>query len=524
MSEILSNLPLFPIAVGVVVVLILVLFATASYKKAPPDKAMVITGPRGARTITGKAAFVIPFLERVDELPLSIISIDVQSKDEIPTQDAININVDAIANVSVSKKDELLKIASSKFLGKSTNEIREVVLPVLEGNIREIVSQITLKELISGDKKKTAEEVANNVKPNLEAMGLELITFNIQNYKDKNGVIDNLGIENTSQISKDATTAKAAAESEIRIKKAEADSAANAAEVKAQEEIAERNNKLEIKKAELKAAADQKQAEADAVKGIEEERQRQAREVAATEADIARKEKEIDLASKEAEKTEKALESEVKKKADAEKYRSIQEADAALYEEQKKAEAELARRQRNAEAEKYEKEQNAEAIKIESEAKLQAAKNEAEGIEAIGKAEAEKIKAAYLAEAEGTLKKAEAMKQYGKAAVMDMQLDALKTYFSVLPEIAKNIAEPLKQVDSITMYGEGNTARLTEDITKTMSQVTNGIKDSTGIDPTVLLTSFVEKQDNNTEKAGEENIENKNAPESFKEVSDSSEK
>ena len=62
------------------------------------------------------------------------------------------------------------------------------------------------------------------------------------------------------------------------------------------------------------------------------------------------------------------------------------------------------------------------------------------------KAEADAIKTKALAEAEGIQKKAEAMKQMGEAAVLEM-------YFKAMPEIAKNIAEPLAKVDRITMYG-----------------------------------------------------------------------
>ena len=108
-----------------------------------------------------------------------------------------------------------------------------------------------------------------------------------------------------------------------------------------------------------------------------------------------------------------------------------------------------------------------------------------------GEAEAAAIKAKALAEAEGTMQKAEAMKQYGDAAQMDMQLKALTTYFEQLPLIAQAIATPLANIDSITMYGDGNTAKLTGDITTTVKQVTNGIKDATGIDPMAFLAGML---------------------------------
>jgi flotillin len=79
------------------------------------------------------------------------------------------------------------------------------------------------------------------------------------------------------------------------------------------------------------------------------------------------------------------------------------------------------------------------------------------------------------------------MKEYGDAATMNMQIDALKVYFEQLPAIAEAIASPMAQIDKITMYGEGNTAKLTGDIMTTLNQVNDGLKGSTGIDIQSIL-------------------------------------
>ena len=65
------------------------------------------------------------------------------------------------------------------------------------------------------------------------------------------------------------------------------------------------------------------------------------------------------------------------------------------------------------------------------------------------------------------------MTKMGRAAVLEM-------YFKALPEVVKNVAEPLNNVDRITMYGEGNSAKLMKDIMGTLTQVTDGLKESTG--------------------------------------------
>ncbi len=494
-----------PVATGIatvaVVIALILLISKLMYKKAAPNVAMIVTGPRGCKTVIGKGCFVIPILQRVDYLSLENIQSDFTSRDEIPTRDAINIVVDAVANVSVSQDPARLKIAASKFIGYKPEQIRQIITPVLEGNIREIISQTTLKELIQGDKKAFAEKVIENVTPNLRDMGLDLTTFNIQNFKDRNGVIDNLGLENTVQISKDAAISKAVAEREIAVARAEASRAANEAQVIADTEIAKKQNELDIQKAELKKVSDIKKAEADAAYQIQQEEQRRTIEITTANANLARQEKEIELKEREVSITEKSLEATVKKQAEAKKYAAQQEADAHLYKTQKESEAELYERQKQAEADKFEALQQAEAQKARAEAEKFAKEQEAEAVKAAGlaeaeaiaakgRAEAEAIQAKALAEAEGILKKAEAMKQYGEAATMDMQLKALTTYFEQLPAIAKAAGEAYTNVDSIKMFG-GDSAQLTGNILNTVTQISDGLGESLGVDVKALLAGFL---------------------------------
>jgi flotillin len=216
----------------------------------------------------------------------------------------------------------------------------------LEGNIREIVGQMKLTEMV-GDRKAFSEKVQENAVPDLARFGLELVSFNVQNFSDDNDVITNLGIDNVEQIRKDAAIAKSNAQREIAVAEAENAKASNDARVKAEEEIAKRNNSLAIQKAQLKQEADTKQAQANAAMEIESENQRKLRDVAAADADIARQEKEIDLKEREVAIKERALEAEVKKTAEAKKYAAQQEADAKLYATQKQSEADLYERRRD---------------------------------------------------------------------------------------------------------------------------------------------------------------------------------
>lgn len=462
-------LPLLPVIAVIAVLIILI----SGYVKASPDTAVIISGLRkNPKVLIGKAGVKIPFLERKDELNLQLIPIDVKTSNAVPTADYININVDATVNVKISDNEERLKLAAQNFLNKKADYIAKVAREVLEGNVREIVGKMALEEMVS-DRQKFAMLVKENAEPDLAAMGLDIISFNVQNFVDGNGVIENLGVDNIVKIQKNAAISRAVSEKEIAKARANAKKEANEAEVNAASEIAKKQNELDIQKAELKKLADVKQAEADAAYKIQEEEQRKTVEITTANANIAKQEKEILLKQKEAEVMEQALDAQVKKKAEAEKFAKQQQADAQLYE-----------RQREAEAKKFETEKEAEALKAKAEADKFAMEQQAEGIRTKGLAEAEAIRAKAIAEAEGIEKKAEAMTKMGEAAVLEM-------YFKALPEVVKNAATPLNNVDKITMYGDGNSAKLIKDIMGTVTQVTDGLKESTGVDLTAVLSGFL---------------------------------
>ena len=271
---------LLPYIGGAIVIILLLLIVTIGYVKAPPDTAYIISGLR-KKIIVGKASIKIPFLERLDKLSLKLIPIDVKTSSMVPTADYINIQVDAAVNVKVGSDSNKLELAAQNFLNQNSDYMARVAREVLEGNMREIVGRMRLEEMVS-DRQKFAELVKENAMPDLAAMGLNIVSFNVQNFTDANGVIDDLGIDNISQIKKKAAIAKA-----------EADRQANDARVAAEREIAIKNNDLSIQKAELKKVADVKQATADAAYEIEKENQRKTIEVTSADANIAKQEREV---------------------------------------------------------------------------------------------------------------------------------------------------------------------------------------------------------------------------------------
>lgn len=469
--ELIMNNP--TVVIAVIVIIFIVIIVISGYVKASPDTAYIISGIRKQpKVLIGKAGIKIPFLEKKDELNLQLIPIDVKTSSAVPTADYININVDAAVNVKISDKTDRLNLAAQNFLNKPVDYIARVAREVLEGNMREIVGRMNLEEMVS-DRQKFAELVKENAEPDLAKMGLDIVSFNVQNFVDGNGVIENLGVDNIVKIQKNAAISRAVSERDIAEAQAKAKQQANDARIDAETKIAERNNELAIKQAELKKVADAKQAEADAAYTIQQEQSRKSIEIATADANIMRQEKEIELKRKEVEVKEQSLDAEIRKQAEAEKFASQQRADADLYKRQKDAEAQLFERQREAEAKKAE----ADAIKYQME-------QEAAGIAAKGEAEAKAIEAKGIAEAEALNKKAEAMKKYGEAAVMEM-------YFDMLPKAVEAAAKPLEKVEKITMYGDGNNTKLISDIVNATTQVSEGMNESMGIDLKSLLSGFL---------------------------------
>ena len=311
------------VAAGIPVIAIVILIALVlifGYVKAPPDVAYIISGiKKEPRILVGKAGVKIPFFERLDKLALGAIQIDVKTGSAVPTAEYINVRVDSTVSVRVCQDPDMIKVACQNFLNVPRSEIAQKVNDLLEGNIREIVGQMKLTDMVS-NRKLFSEQVQENAVPDLKRFGLELVSFNVQNFSDDNDVITNLGIDNVEQIRKSAAIAKSNAQREVAIAEAENAKTANDAKVKAQEEIAERNTDLAIKKAQLQKAADTQQAQADAALNIEAQNQRKIMEVASANADIAKTERETELKRQQIELREKELDALVRKQADADKY------------------------------------------------------------------------------------------------------------------------------------------------------------------------------------------------------------
>lgn len=456
---------LFTIIAGVILFGLIIAIALSCWVKAPPDVAYILSGWRAKpRILLGQGGVKVPLLERVDRLYLGQVTVDIKTKQSVPTNDFINVNVDAVAKVCVDDTEEARLLASKNFLNLNPNAIADQLRDSLEGNMREIVGTLSLKD-ISTNRDSFSEQVKTAAANDMERLGIKVISCNIQNITDDTGLINDLGADSTAKIRKDASIAKALADRDVAVKQAEAAKEANDAKVKADLEIAQRQNDLAIKKAELKKQSDIKKAEADAAYAIQEQEQRKAIETATVDADIAKATREEALKKQQVAVREQELAAEIQKRADAEKY-----------DISKKAEADLAKRQREAEARLYEQQKEAEAKKAQADAMKYSMEQEAAGITAKAQAEAEAIRMKGEAEAAAMDKKAEALKKYGKAAMAQMAIE-------ILPQVAAEVAKPLSSIDKVTIFGNGGgMSSVSDNVPMVMAKTFQTIKEATGVD------------------------------------------
>ena len=446
---------------AVAVVLLLLLFF-ASYKKAPPDTAYFVTGFGKKKVKIGGACFCIPFLQRLDKVPLNIIQIDIKTRLPVPTKEFININVDGVANVKISCAKDKLELAAQIFLKERLDGINKIVQQVLDGNMREIIGQMEIRDLVH-NRDEFAAKVRQSASKDMEQMGIEVINFTVQNFSDNDSVLTNLGIDHIVSIQKSAQISRAQSERDVAVERSKATEESNRARVTAEEKIAIQNNALAVKQAELKRDEDTKKAIADTAYEIAKQQRMAEVNTATAKAMIAKEEQMIELSNKRVEVTKKELDASIRAKADADKYAQEQRSLADKIARENSALAALTEAQRRAEADKA----KADAHKVTELAK-------AAGIDAVGKAEAGAIDA-----------KAVALKKMDETGQMELILNS-----GVIPAVVeaqtKPVAEAMGRIGSITMYGEGNQAKLVGDLMQTIDKISAG----TGVDVKGLISGF----------------------------------
>lgn len=463
------------IAILIGVIVMLAMLIASRYKTVSPDVAMLITGAalgrknvllddngRRVKIVRGGGAFIVPVVQRKVVLSLLSHKLDVTTP-EVYTSQGVPVMTDGVAVIKVGSSIEDVATAAEQFLGKPDEALRSEAREVLEGHLRAILGTMTVEEVYR-NRERFAQEVQGVAARDLRKMGLQIVSFTIRDVRDRNGYLEALGRPRIAAVRRDADIAEAEAMRDARIRKAEAEENATRAELVRDTHIAEAEKDKELRVAAFKQEQDTAKAEADLAYSAQEARSQRLVVEEQMQVEIVRKEREVELETLEITRRERQYDSEVKKKADADRY-AIEQA----------AEAEKRRQLRIAEARQFE---------IEAEAKARAEGRRLDGLAAAdaeraeGNARAEVIRAQGLAEAEAKEKLAEAFAKYGEAAVLDILA-------KMLPEFAGRIAEPMGNIERISVVDGGNGAgatRVAGYVTELMASSNEMLQNVAGID------------------------------------------
>ena len=475
------------VVIGIAAFILLAIIGVyvTKYKTVGPDEALIVTGSYlGSKTvhtddsgnrikiIRGGGTFVFPVFQQSQ--PLSLLSSKLEvTTPEVYTEQGVPVMADGTAIIKIGGSISEIATAAEQFLGKSKEDRENEAKEVLEGHLRSILGSMTVEEIYK-NRDKFSQEVQRVASQDLAKMGLIIVSFTIKDVRDKNGYLDSLGKPRIAQVKRDADIATAEADKETRIKRAEAAKEAQKSEIERATEIALAEKENLLKVAEYRREQDIAKARADQAYELQTAVSKQEVMEQEMQIQIIERQKQIELEEKEILRREKQYDSEVKKKADADRYAIEQNAAAAKSREMAEADAEKYRIEARAHA-------DAEKVRLDGQAK-------ADSERAQGESEAEIIRLKGLAEAEAKRKIAEAFEQYGQAAVLDMIV-------RMMPEYAKQIASPLANIDKITVVdtggGEGGGAnKITSYATNLMSTLQETLKASSGIDVKEMLENY----------------------------------
>ncbi|MCC7437121.1 MAG: flotillin family protein [Armatimonadetes bacterium] len=480
------ELPMYLVVPAIVVaaVLFLLMAFSSRYKTVSPDEALIVTGAaltgsnvvedasgRKIKIVRGGGAFILPVFQRYEKLSLLTHKLEVRTPEVVYTSQGVPILADGVAIVKVGSSVEDVATAAEQFLTKPTEALEAEAREVLEGHLRAIMGAMTVEEVYR-HRDKFAQEIQGVAALDLKKMGLQIVAFTIKDVRDPHGYLEALGKPRIAAVKREAEIAEAQAYRDARVQKAAADEEALKAELLRDTRVAEANKEKELQIATFKREQDTAKAEADQAYFIQEARSKQAVTENQMQVELTRKEREIELEEKEIRRRANQYDSEVKKKADAERY-AIEQS----------AEATKLRQMREAEALQY---------RIEAEARAKAEQQRLEGLaqadaeRARGTAQADVIRLKGFAEAEAKQKLAEAFEKFGQAAVLDILV-------KMMPELAGRIAEPLGNIDKLTVVDTGNgegATRVSNYVTSLMSTAPEMLKSVAGIDVQDLIRRF----------------------------------
>jgi flotillin len=466
------------IIIAVVIVALLASYVASRYRVANANEALIVAGSRGAKVrdekgevaaaggrvddkgikvVVGGGTFVLPLVHKVGRLKLTARQISVALPDAVTSQ-GIKVAVQGVSTFKIGRDVESIRNAAERFLDSKEEQVDSIVKNVLEGSLRSIVGTLTIEELIM-DRQKLLQQVQDSAKGDLATSGLQIDAFTIQSISDESGYIDLLGQQKLSVVERDARMAKATADQEAAVREAESEQI----KIDAARDVSLRRAETETQT----AAASARAAQSGPLAQAEAQQEVTRRQTELAELEAARKEKEL-LTS-----TVRPAEAEaeaVVKRADGDRLAKIAAA---------QAEAERQRLAGEAEA-------RVAMLKGEAQAKVVSLNADAEAHRTTveGNAEAEITLTQGEAAAKALALRAEAYKQFNEAAV-------IQTVLSMMPDIVRAAAEPMGNIDSLTVLSSDGASEVVKNTTRTVAEAGAAVKSLTGLDVADLINEAV---------------------------------
>jgi flotillin len=405
------------------------------------------------RVVTGGGTFIWPVIERVDDLSLEIMTIDVITQD-VPTLQGVMVTVDGVAQIKIGSDEVSIHTSAERFLNKTTDEIMNVAHETLAGHLRAIVGMLSYEEIYR-DRDAFAQRVQEVSAGDMANMGLRIDSFVVKDIRDDQGYLEALGQTDVANVKRDATIGQALAARDATIKSAGARQEGETAKFEAETRIAESDKDYKVQKAAYDAETNRRQAEAELAYVLQQNITNQQVKAEEVQIEVVAKKKQIEVQEQEVLRKEKELAATVRKPAEAEQARIQTLAEAKKYQTQTEAAGQ------------------AEAIRSVGQA-------EADATKARGLAQAEVIRQQGFAEAEAMSKKAEAWQQYNQAAIIQQLIDSL-------PKVAAAIAQPLAKTERIVIINTGGdggagASKITQDVANIIAQVPATVEALTGVD------------------------------------------
>lgn len=416
------------------------------FETCGPNEAMVVSGCGHDRPllISGGRVFVWSGLQKVQKISLNVMTLNVESH-RVYTKQGVPISVTGIAQVKVQgQNEEMLHAACQQFLGKSETQIKKIALETLEGHQRAIMGTMTIEEIYQ-DRNKFSISVFEVASSDLVNMGISVISYTLKDIRDDEGYLKALGQRRVAEVQCEARIGQAVAKMQSGIREAEAEEVRVKAEYENKTEVARSQRDYQLNKSTYDIEVNTKKATSELAYDLQAAITKQKIKEEDMQIKVIERTQAINVQLQEIQRREKELDAQIRKPAEAEKYKV-----------EKIAEA------------------NRNRIILEAEA-------EAESIRVRGEAEAFAIEAKARAEAEQMSKKADAWRDYQEAAMVDMLLETL-------PKVAAEIAAPLSKCKKVTMVSSGSrdvgASKITGELLDIVIRMPQAMEQLTGVDIT----------------------------------------